>query len=55
MIYIDFDGTIVDIWARYHRVFMEASGNFDIPLEEYIQVKKKEPSDVRVAEYFSSK
>lgn len=55
MIYIDFDGTIVDVWERYHRVFMEASGIFDIPLAEYIQVKKKEQSDVRVAEYFSSK
>lgn len=55
MIYVDFDGTIVDIWKRYHRVFMDASGTSRIPLGEYIRVKQKEQSDARVAEYFSFK
>lgn len=55
MLYIDFDGTIVDVWKRYYRVFTNASGLLDISLEDFIQVKRREQADSRVAAYFSAK
>lgn len=51
MIYFDFDGTLVDVWVRYHAAFCLSAGNIDLPLERYIQAKKVHPDDQLLAKF----
>ena len=54
MLYFDFDGTLADVWRRYHRVFEDASRISGISLEDYIRVKKELPRDADVARTFGA-
>lgn len=49
MIYIDFDGTLVDLWPRYYEVFCQLSDIKDVSLEEYKAVKRRLKRDEMVA------
>lgn len=49
MIYLDFDGTITDIWERYFGVFCEASGISSITKEDYVMLKRSVRSDSKIA------
>lgn len=51
----DFDGTIVDLWPRYHKVFVDASGIKGIGFDEYKQVKRNLEKDELVAGYFGGR
>lgn len=51
MILLDFDGTLVDLWTRYHRVFCDLSG-IDISLQEYREAKRKIKNDADMAYFF---
>lgn len=48
---LDFDGTLINLWPRYHAVFCCLT-NADISLEDYIAIKKKLKKDKDVARYF---
>lgn len=52
MIFFDFDGTVVDLWPRYHQVFLAASGFSDISLQDYMKAKRVLVSDREVARHF---
>lgn len=52
MIYFDFDGTIVDLWPRYCKVFADAAKIPPIPLSEYRDAKRRFCSDQKLAHYF---
>lgn len=52
MIFFDFDGTVVDLWPRYHQVFLAASGLSDISQQDYMEAKRALVSDHKVAQYF---
>lgn len=47
---IDFDGTIVDVWERYYRVFCDIIQNSCIPKKQYIDLKRRYLRDEEVAE-----
>ncbi len=47
---IDFDGTIVDVWERYYRIFIEYF-KVDISKEDYKKIKKIFPYDIDLIEY----
>lgn len=49
MIYIDFDGTMVNLWPRYFAVFCELSNAKDITIDEYKKFKRKYRKDEQVA------
>lgn len=50
MIFLDFDGTIVDLWPRYHRAFCIAAGTDSVRLEDYRRTKRRFPADRDLAE-----
>lgn len=52
MIFFDFDGTVVDLWPRYHQVFLAASGLSGISQQEYMEAKRALVSDSKVAQHF---
>lgn len=52
MIYFDFDGTVVDLWPRYYRVFLAASGLTGISQRGYVKAKRALVSDSAVARHF---
>lgn len=52
MIYLDFDGTIADLWPRYCMVFTQAAHVPPIPVEEYREAKRRWPSDRDLAHHF---
>lgn len=52
MILFDFDGTIVDVWDRYHRVFIDAAQSHEVPLSDYIGTKRNQIKDSLVAASF---
>lgn len=49
----DFDGTLIDLWPRYHAVFCGLLG-IDISLEAYREIKKRLVKDEMVAHYFGA-
>lgn len=55
MIFFDFDGTIVDVWPRYHQVFLTASKIFGIPFSLYRDTKQALISDRSVANHLGIK
>lgn len=54
MIFFDFDGTVADIWLRYHRVFLTASAFSSISLSDYRDAKQTLVSDQAVAQRFGA-
>lgn len=52
MIFFDFDGTVVDLWPRYHQVFLVASGLSGISRQDYMEAKRTLVSDCKVARHF---
>ena len=55
MVFIDFDGTLVDLWPRYHAVFTTLCGLPEVTIDEYRFVKQTFHYDEKVAEYFGKK
>ena len=51
MMLIDFDGTIVDLWARYHAVFCRLTGA-QIDQQQYKVAKQQYKRDEDLARYF---
>ena len=51
---LDFDGTIVDLWPRYHAVFCTLS-NADINISSYKQLKQKLKKDEELFKYLNLK
>ncbi len=49
MIIVDFDGTVVDIWKRYYRVFCEAMGVSSVDILDYKMAKLRFRRDENVA------
>lgn len=47
----DFDGTLIDLWPRYHAVFCDLAG-VDLPLKDYKEIKRRFKKDEAVADYF---
>lgn len=54
MVYFDFDGTLADVWPRFHRIFKDASGIRDIAFEDYVHAKKQYPRDDELAACFGA-
>lgn len=52
MIFLDLDGTVVDIWTRYYQVFLAASELTGISQRDYVKAKQALVSDDKVARYF---
>ena len=52
MIFFDFDGTVVDIWNRYYRVFLTASKLSGFTQASYMEAKRSLVLDERVAHFF---
>lgn len=52
MIFFDFDGTVVDLWPRYHQVFLATSGLSDISQRDYMEAKRALVSDHKVIRHF---
>lgn len=52
MIFFDFDGTVVNLWPRYHQVFLAASEISGISQRDYMKAKRVLVSDSEVARYF---
>lgn len=52
MIFFDFDGTVVNVWPRYYRVFLAASELTGISQYDYIEAKRALISDEKVARHF---
>lgn len=50
---IDFDGTIVDVWERFHKVFSSLSQGNHLTLEEYIFEKRKIKKDELIAKKYN--
>jgi phosphoglycolate phosphatase-like HAD superfamily hydrolase len=51
-IFLDFDGTIVDVWKRYHAIFCNFY-EIDLDLELYKERKKAFQNDYYLAEMFA--
>lgn len=52
-IFLDFDGTVVNVFNRYYSIFRDFWGDF-ATLEEFIKIKKLFPKDRDIAEkYFT--
>lgn len=54
-IYLDLDGTLIDVWARYHAIFRDflTSKGLKVPeLHEYREVKRKIGADSAVLRHF---
>lgn len=49
MIYLDFDGTLVDIWPRFYRVFCDINGCDSVEFEKYKKYKLEYVKDSIVA------
>ena len=56
MIVLDFDGTIADVWKRYHKIFCEGIVNqtFKPSLEDYKKLKRKLKRDGDIAKVIGS-
>lgn len=52
MIFIDLDGTLLDIWERFYKVFCELTGAEGITLEQYKKSKKCFLRDEKLAEIY---
>lgn len=52
MIYLDFDGTIIDLWPRYCKVFTDAAKISPIPVDVYREAKRRFCSDRELARHF---
>lgn len=52
MIYIDFDGTLVDVWPRFYSVFCDINEKYNIQFDEYKKIKLKYGKDELVAKEF---
>ncbi len=52
MLFFDFDGTIVDLWPRYHAVFRDLCGLDGLGLAEYRRAKQRYGKDADVAAHF---
>ena len=50
MIFFDFDGTLVDVWERYYRVFVTAGGLSAVERDAYIYSKRELGKDDLVAD-----
>lgn len=50
MIYLDFDGTVADVWKRYHKAFAVAAGIPQLTFEEYFVLKRALVKDASIAE-----
>ena len=48
-ILLDFDGTVIDFWARYHAVFCKLTG-CNVRLDIYKHLKRKCKTDTKLAE-----
>ena len=48
-ILLDFDGTVIDFWARYHAVFCKLTG-CNVRLDIYKQLKRMCKTDTKLAE-----
>ncbi|MCH5303920.1 MAG: HAD family hydrolase [Ruminococcus sp.] len=55
MIFVDFDGTLVDLWPRYHAVFTALCDLNSVTVQEYKEVKQRLVFDEKVAKYFGKK
>ena len=55
MIFLDFDGTLVDLWPRYYAVFCDLTKLNNVSLSEYRHTKQKLIKDSLVTEYFGQK
>jgi phosphoglycolate phosphatase len=51
-IFIDFDGTIVDVWRRYYTVFSDIVKYAPIDFDQYKALRNKRYSDLDVAKKF---
>lgn len=51
MVFLDFDGTLVDIWPRFYAAFCELSDAVRLTLEEYRSVKRRLVRDEAIADY----
>lgn len=49
MIYFDFDGTIVDVWERYYKVFLASVLQRSVSFGEYVSAKRDLEADAQVA------
>lgn len=52
MRFFDLDGTILDLWPRYHNVFCNLIGADDITLKQYKEKKQELREDSKVAAFF---
>lgn len=52
MLFLDFDGTLVDLWPRFHAVFCALSNASGLTLDEYKRIKQKLARDEAVAGHF---
>ena len=52
MRFIDFDGTLVDLWPRYYHVFCSLLNIEWVKIDEYKRAKQKLGKDELVAQYF---
>lgn len=50
MIFFDFDGTLVDVWERYYRIFVAAGGLSAVEHDAYIHSKRELVKDDLVAD-----
>ncbi len=50
--YFDFDGTIINLWERFYRVFIDINGFKNISFEDYKNAKLKYMKDGMVASSF---
>ena len=51
MVFLDFDGTIVNLWPRYYRAFCMASGAAGVTQAQYLAAKRRFPADGKLAEH----
>lgn len=51
-ILFDFDGTLIDVWQRYYKVFSDLAKPSNLNLCEYKQVKRMLEKDSLIADYF---
>lgn len=53
MMVLDFDGTLIDVWKRYYKIFCEGLENRSLmfPLEEYKLLKRKFKRDEDIARF----
>ena len=53
MIYVDFDGTIVDVWKRYYQIFVTLTNSACLGFHEYVRAKRKMKNDGQIEKHFS--